>query len=346
MRYIISIIIAILIGWGVIFNAEETGDPGYKVNGVSLVSPSREVTSSHMDELERVNADWVAIIPYAFAQSGEPSITFDHDRQWRGERTEGTIELIQLAKEQGLKIMLKPHVWVRGEHWTGDFTLSDENKWKIWEKDFSNYILHFARLADSLNVELLCIGTEYRIPAKERPDFWRKLIGEVRNNYSGKITYASNWDNYMNITWWDAVDYIGIDAYFPLVEEGVPSLEEIKDGWDPIKQDLKAFSNRWNKQILFTEYGFQSADGAAGNHWEIDRSNALNNDQLQADAYEATFQSLMDQSWYAGGFFWKWYFHQRNPERYQTDWTPQGKLAEKVIAKWYGINNKKTTNQQ
>lgn len=306
-----------------------------KMNGASLVNPPREIQTVKMAELKKINVDWVAIIPYAFAQAGAPEITFNHERQWWGERTEGTKILITQARECGMKIMLKPHVWVRGEGWTGDFTLNSESDWKIWEKDFSEYILHFAALADSLDVELLCIGTEYRIPARERPDFWRKLIGEVRQIYSGKITYASNWDNFMNISWWDAVDYIGVDAYFPLVENVNPTAEQLVRGWKPIVDELEYFSEKWDKPILFTEYGFQSMDGAAGRHWELDNKEDPVNEELQANAYEATFQSFMNKSWYAGGFFWKWYFFQRSPERYTTDWTPQNKKAEKVIARWY-----------
>lgn len=317
---------------------DEVRSNAEKFNGVSLVSPSRQITNEQMAEMHRINADWVAVIPYAFARSGEPSITFDHERQWWGERTDGTVRLIQLAKENNLNIMLKPHVWIIGESWPGDYTLTNEELWKQWEQDFSRYIIHFAGLADSLDVELFCIGTEFRIPARERSDFWRGLINEVRSTYSGKITYASNWDNYMNIDWWDAVDFIGVDAYFPLTEQEDPSVDDIKEGWESVRNELRRFSDRWNRQILFTEYGFQSVDGAAGKHWEADRDNDPPNGKLQADAYEATFQSLMDETWYAGGFFWKWYFFQRKRERYLTDWTPQGKEAEQVIARWYGQN--------
>lgn len=311
------------------------------IKGVSLVNPPREITPDQMGEVKRINAGWVAVIPYAFSRSGEPGVSFDHERQWWGERTDGSCKLIEYAKSHDLKVMIKPHVWVRGEGWTGDFNLSTEAQWKQWEKAFSAYILNHARVADSLNVEMLCIGTEYRTPAKERPEFWRTLIKDVRNVYSGKITYASNWDNYENISWWDAVDYIGIDAYFPLAEGTHPSIAEIENGWKPVKTQLGAFSKKWNKPILFTEYGFQSANGAAGKHWEIDESEENANTQLQADAYEATYRALMAEQWFAGGFIWKWHFNTFPGGRWRgTEWTPQNKPAEKVIARWYGTQIK------
>jgi hypothetical protein len=307
-----------------------------KINGVSLVSPPRQIESEKLQELKKINAGWVAVIPYGFSRVGQARVTFDHERQWWGEKTEGTCKLVDHAKHHGLKVMLKPHVWVSGEGWTGDYNLATEEEWKTWEEDFSKYILNHARVADSLKVEMLCIGTEYRTPAKERPEFWRSLIKKVRKQYTGKITYASNWDNYMNITWWDEVDYIGIDSYFPLADGDSPSLDEIKKGWVPLKKDLELFSERWEKPILFTEYGFQSVKGGAGKHWEVDKATENADMEIQSKAYEATFQSLWDESWFAGGFLWKWHLTTRGAERNKTRFTPQGKPAEQIIAKWYG----------
>ena len=306
-----------------------------RINGASVVNPPRKITSEKMGEVKRINAGWVALIPYAFSRDGEPQVSFDHSNQWWGEHTDGNSQLIQYAHNHGLKVMVKPHVWARGAGWVGDFDLETEEKWQIWERDYTKYILNHAIKADSMNVELFCIGTEYRIPAKERPQFWRSLIKQVREVYKGKITYASNWDNFQNITWWDEVDYIGVDAYFPLAEGRHPTVEEIKKGWQPIKQILSVFSEKWNKPILFTEYGFQSANGAAGSHWEVDKSESSANPQLQADAYEATFQALENEEWWAGGFFWKWHFTSRYGRWRGTEWTPQNKPAEEVIARWY-----------
>lgn len=314
-------------------------DSFQRIKGANIVNPPRPILSSDMAELHRVNADWVAVIPYGFSRSGRPELTFDHNMQWWGERTEGNNQLIQFAKENGFKVMLKPHVWIGGEGWAGDYKLASEEEWQIWERDFRAYIIHHAKQAETLQVELFCIGTEYRIPAKERPEFWRKLIDDVRKVYKGKLTYAANWDNYQNITWWDELDFIGIDSYFPLAEGEHPSIEKIREGWEPVKKDLQKFSTKWDKKILFTEYGFQSANGAAANHWEVDKSSSNTNDQIQADAYEATFQAFENERWFAGGFFWKWHFNSKGGNWRGTEWTPQGKPAEEVIAKWYGKEN-------
>ncbi len=328
----LSLVIAGVIAWDSI--PEETAIE--RINGACVVNPPRPIESSTLREIKQVNVDWVAVIPYGFSRAGQPDVSFDHSRQWWGERTDGNCKLIQYAQENDLKVMCKPHIWVLGQGWAGDFDLSTEKEWKAWEAGYSEYILNHAAKADSMGVELFCIGTEYRIPARERPEFWRELIRNVRSQFSGKITYASNWDNYSNITWWDELDYIGIDAYFPLVEGVNPTIQEIKEGWNPLKKELASFSKKWKKPILFTEYGFQSIDGTTGNHWEVDKSIVNSNPQLQADAFEATFQSLENEEWFAGGFFWKWHFTSRTGDWYKKEWTPQNKPAAQVIAKWYG----------
>ena len=333
---IILIISGVILILGMVIYFPENNVP--KINGASIVNPPRPISKEKMAELKRVNAGWVAVIPYGFSRAGQPKVSFDAN-QWWGEKTKGTCILIEHAKANGMKVMLKPHVWVMGQGWTGDYDLSSEDDWKTWEKGFSEYILNHARVADSLNVEILCIGTEYRIPAKERPTFWRALIKEVKKIYDGKITYAANWDNYQNITWWDEVDYIGIDAYFPLIEKEHPTIKEIVDAWTPMKEELKGFADQWKRPILFTEYGFLSVNGALGRHWELDKSAENSNLLLQADAYEATFQALENEDWYAGGFFWKWHLTSRSGDWYKTEWTPQWKPAEEVIAEWYGKIN-------
>lgn len=333
MRIVIILILLVFSGLAMVVLPEKSTP---RIHGVSLVNPPRPIESATMGEVKRVNAQWVALIPYAFSRDGEPRVSFDHSRQWWGEHSDGNCTLIQYAHDQGLKVMVKPHVWAQGAGWVGDYALSTEADWKQWEADYTKYIMKHAVKADSMHVEMLCIGTEFRIPAKKRPEFWRSLIKQVREVYGGKITYASNWDNYENISWWDAADYIGIDAYFPLAEGNHPSIEQIKAGWGPIKKNLASFSKKWDKPILFTEYGFQSVNGATGRHWEVDKSEENMNLQLQADAYEATFQAFQDEGWWAGGFFWKWHFTTRHWGMRGTEWTPQEKPAEEVIARWYG----------
>ncbi len=68
---------------------------------------------------------------------------------------------------------------------------------------------------------------------------------------------------------WSELDYIGVDAYFPISLEESPTLEQLETGWQPLAKELEAFSDPYQRPILFTEYGYRSATQCAGKHWEI-----------------------------------------------------------------------------
>ncbi len=315
-----------------------------KINGASLESPHFELHSSDFVLLNDWNTEWVAIIPYAFSHATKPQVHFNHEFMWWGEKLNGVKTMIRLAHQQGIGVMLKPHVWI-SEGWVGDFLLDNEQDWEVWEDQYRSYVLAFAKLAEETGVKLFCIGTEYKLAVKYRPHFWKDLIQEVRDVYSGKLTYAANWDNYQQVTFWDELDYIGIDAYFPLVHQSNCSLEELKHAWKPLKVDISEFSKQLGKPVLFTEYGYQSADGATGNHWEIEKYGRVTNEELQGIAYQALFDTFWSEPWFAGGFWWKWHFGNRYLETRPTSFTPQGKKAEKVITDFYGKNRSLSNDQ-
>ena len=83
-----------------------------------------------------------------------------------------------------------------------------------------------AKIADSLGVEMLCIGTEWKSAVRERPQFWSNVIDSVRKVYQGKLTYAANWDDYDDVPFWSKLDYIGVNAYWPLAKTKTPTIDE------------------------------------------------------------------------------------------------------------------------
>ncbi len=308
-----------------------------RINGICFVAPNHPVDTSHIMPIRRVNANWIAVTPYAFTRPNDPSITFDHPRQWHGERTEGTIQTLTKAREVGLKVMLKPHIWVRGQGWAGEYNLDSEEKWKTWEEQYTHYIMTFARIADSMNVEMLCIGTEYKIAVQQRPNYWRNLIDSIKTVYNGQLTYAANWDNYERVEFWDMLDYIGIDAYFPLDTAKNPAMNTLIKKWAPIKKSLKNWSDKHQKPILFTEYGYRSMDYTAAGHWQMDNQQAVPNMTGQQQALKALWTTFWSEKWFAGGFLWKWHArHYKAGGTTDSHYTPQNKPAETAVKQWYG----------
>ena len=314
-------------------------EPTPKINGVNFVAPSKEMPDTGMKPVSYVNANWIALNPYAFSKKGEPDVTFNHDKQWWGERHDGIRACIEYAHQHGLKVMVKPHVWVKGQGWAGDFTLTNEADWQRWETTYTDYILSLADVANATNADMFCVGTEFRQTTKQRPAFWKRLIQQVRSRYAGPLTYAANWDEYEYISFWPLLDYVGVDAYFPLSETQTPSVAELMAAWQKPSKRLQAFAQKHRKPILFAEYGYRSVDRTAGKQWELPDSwheTAPANMTAQKNAYEALYQTFWQQPWFAGGFLWKWYPDYTTAGGPQNDdYTPQRKPAEAIIRQWY-----------
>ena len=307
-----------------------------KVTGVSFVAPSRVIDNTWTINLKQVNVGWVALIPYAFSKTGAANVNYEPERQYWGESVEGVRTNINQAHQAGLKVMIKPQVWM-SKSWVGDFDLATEEEWKIWETDYKKYMMHFVKLAAEENAEMICIGTEFRNAVKKRPDFWKTLIKEIRTQYNGQLTYCANWDDYEQVTFWKELDFVGMSGYFPISEAQNPTVDELQKSWKPIKDKLKKYSNRMGKPILFTEYGYRSMQQPAWRSWEKENQPVVTNHDGQAIAYEALFKTFWQENWFAGGFAWKWYpsFRRMDPTN-NNDWTPQNKKAQEVMKAFYG----------
>ena len=174
-----------------------------------------------------------------------------------------------------------------------------------------------------------------RVLCKARPEFWQQLIKEVKTIFKGKITYAANWDEYDEVPFWNSLDYIGIDAYFPLVDSQTPTSNEIAKALQPIKNRLSAFSDSLNKKILFTEYGFRSRDYNAQRPWESDRVGEANL-LAQENAYRGFYNVFWSSDFIAGGFIWKWFANYPDAGgKFHNGFSPQNKPVEKVIIEYY-----------
>lgn len=319
------------------------GLPDAPIGGISFVAPGRPISGAALDPVGRVASGWIAVVPYAFLLPDDGGLRFDPDRQMWGEGSQGIRETVRLARERGLRVLMKPHVWTRGG-WIGDYVADSDEGWESFEEGYRRYLLTFAHLADSLELEMLAVGTEKDSSARLRPEFWRELIAEVREIYGGPLTYAANWDRWEEIPFWDDLDYIGVDAYFPLSDADTPEVEELLRAWRPVRESLRRGSERWGKPVLFAEYGYRSIAGTAGRQWELPpertRGEATEpepNMQAQVNAYEALFQAVWDEPWFAGGFLWKWFPDDARWEgRPNDDYTPQHKPVEAVIRSWYG----------
>jgi hypothetical protein len=311
--------------------------PSDKINGVSFVGSRDAASQAHVDALVGLNADYAAVMPFGFIRElGSPEIIYDTDRQWFGETRAGARQYIELLHKNGIRVMLKPQIWIWRGVFTGDLKMESEEDWRRLEKSYSEFVLSFAQLAEETGAEMFCIGTELEEFVKARPEYWTRLIGQIRTVYTGKLTYAANWDEYKSTPFWGALDYVGVDAYFPLSEARDPSVVELRENWKRWKNEIREVSEKADRPVLFTEYGYRSMDYTAKKPWLVDRSDQRVNLEAQANAKIALFEEFWDEAWFAGGFVWKWFIHHPvsgGPS--DNRFTPQNKPAENVIREYY-----------
>ncbi len=311
--------------------------PPEKINGVSFVGSREPADQEHVDALAGIHADYAAVMPYGFIREpNRPEIIFDTDRQWYGETRDGARQYISLLQKNGIRVMLKPQLWIWRGLFTGELAMASEADWKELEAEYEDFILAYADLAEETGVALFCIGTELGAFVKARPGFWKSLIASVRKRYSGRLTYAANWDEYLRIPFWEDLDLIGIDAYFPLSDARNPGLEDLRAGWKRWKKDIQTLQEAVGIPVLFTEYGYRSMDYTAKKPWLVDRSEEGVNLEAQANAKRAIFEEFWHEEWFAGGFVWKWFIHHsRAGGLTDNRFTPQNKPAQEVIRDYY-----------
>jgi hypothetical protein len=305
----------------------------YKVNGVSFVASRDAVDSSHVAPVVSVNANSAAIMPFGFIKNLEhPEVIHNTDRQWFGERRAGAKQYAEALKKESISVMIKPQIWVWKGEFTGNIKMTSEESWKELEVSYSHFILEYAELAEEINAEIFCIGTELESFIKHRPDYWSELITTIRTIYSGKLTYAANWDEYKRTPFWDQLDFIGVDAYFPVSEMQTPTVEDCLKGWEKHKQGLKAFSEQFDRPILFTEYGYRSVDYTGKEPWRYDYTMTSVNLEGQTNATKALYEAVWNEDWFAGGYIWKWFIDHDNVGGIEDNqFTPQNKPVEETI---------------
>jgi len=318
-----------------------------KHRGMSVFSRRGDYASA-VDVLVKDNIEWVAVIPFMYQETERTKALNVPEVQGQFSRRDSSfIRKIKILHDKGVHVQLKPHVWM-SEGWRSNITLS-EGDWDIWFASYRTNMLRYARMAQELQVQLFCVGTELRTAIKERPELWKTLIQEIKAVYTGKLTYAANWDDPIEtVPFWDQMDYIGIQAYFPLTENKNPSLEQIKVGWEQHLPQLEQAAKRYKKPILFTEVGYRSDHSATVKPWEwgsyLGVLSEKKSDETQQLAYEALFQQLWDKPWFAGCYIWQWHTNTTaEAMKKNVDFTPRFKPAENTIAKWYGALGRETT---
>ena len=128
-----------------------------------------------------------------FSQPTDGATPEQHDRVAR--------EVIEYVHRLGMKVLLAPIVDIDhpvDKEWRGVIAPRD---WNAWFDSYRAFLLHYARMAEELDVEFMSVGTEL-VSTERHTDQWRQNIQTVRKVYKGQLTYSANWDHYKEVEFW------------------------------------------------------------------------------------------------------------------------------------------------
>lgn len=296
-------------------------------NGIHYVSWQRDEYELAEGEvavgrLAATNANWVSVLT-TWYQSDSQATEINPD-PLRTPSDEALRCAVGRLRSHDLKIMLKPHVDALSSEWRGEFKPIHED---AWFASYSKYLWWCADFAQILGLDALVLGTELvHLSGPKYRKRWEALISDVRTRYDGLLTYAANatyaTDEFSRIAFWQDLDLIGLDAYFPMV-----------DGWSSHVPAVRRLAEHFDKPVIFTEIGYRSTAGAAVEPWNHVSAGVPDQD-VQAACYRAFFEVWTPHArWMQGGFWWNWPASEARPD--ETGYSPCGKAAETVLAEWF-----------
>ena len=253
-------------------------------------------------DIKQLGANWVAIHPYAgISKDGTVSLRSIDPSEAPIYWTRPIAE----AHAMGLKISITPHLayWRSGFQWAGEIEFQTDEEWARFWTTYRHWILTLAQTCQ--DADAFVIGTELDKTVHHEKE-WRALIADVRKIFKGPITFASNWSDYQRVPFWDALDVIGIQAYFPLSAKENPTEQDIRQGWEKRIQELRAYSIKHNRNIVFTELGYNQSYSAAAEPWgyRVDDEGAR---PLQEMCWRIAFEAIASEPRIVGSLLWKWF---------------------------------------
>lgn len=309
---------------------------GVAFTGYSRYAYAGEKPFLSLKALKQTGADWVSILATWYQDTADSTSIRPSGDLTPSDASVG--DLIASARDLGLKVLLKPHVDLLNDaaRYRGEigprFTAAD---WADWFDSYRAFILHYARIARDFGAEQFCVGCELGSTVSHEME-WRNLIALVREIYGGPLVYADNQieKNSGAVAFWDALDFIGMDAYPTLTRMVHPTLQGLRRGWLNYLQMLQDLAGRWHKPLIITEIGYRSVEGGAQNPWDWQREGPVDLG-VQKTCYEAALLMTRGKPWLAGVYFWQWMPDPRHGGRFDTGYSPHRKPAERVLRSWF-----------
>ncbi len=273
-------------------------------------------------------------------------------QQWCRTQLSQTYEEMQLVIRQAqalnMSVVLKPHVDLKTGLWRANIGMNfNETQWGVWWGSYRAYMAWILRLAQATGVAAINIGTEL-CATEHRDKEWRNVVKFFRQSgWSLPLFYGTNWawmqacplqphgcpGGPFNITWWDAVDAIGVDAYFPLAAAPGSDVPTLVLRWMQIIAPLKQLAQKFNRPLIFPEIGYASFRNATVAPYAC--CSGPVDLEAQHTAFAAFFHEGGPWEQVSGVFWWAWTPVDVPNPTCNTNFAIYGKPAQHVIAAAY-----------
>jgi hypothetical protein len=275
-----------------------------------------------IQEIHALGIRHVTIVTYRFVNDRKGSISPNSEYGLAAAPLHSTVETaMRLGKDLGMVVSLNPFIEIDnprgiGRIWRGSLNFQ-RRKLRTFFMAYQAYIEEMADLAESARADRLYVGSELTKLSRNAAalPFWIDLIQRARKAFGGhgrQLAYAANHDEFESVPFWDALDEIGVDAYFSLAQRaeatgsGNPAVAKIIAGWQPWLRQLRGFSEQTHRPIIISEWGVVPFDLTTYQPWNWQPSEVADPTE-QLNAYRATLEALQLQGdWLAEINCWHW----------------------------------------
>jgi hypothetical protein len=235
---------------------------------------------------------------------------------------------IRDARALGLEVVVKPHLWVP-QRWAGVVAMTCADDWRIWFANYRRELQRIAAIASEEGAGALAVGTELSATTQRRE--WAGVIAAARALFKGRLFYfAHNLEEAREVPFWQKLDAVGVTLYPPLGSDG-DSLRR-RATMRAIAEGLDQLAAQADKPVVVGEVGLRSAVGAAAKPWESVEERVSTPDPALQAAVIADWLATLNRPAVGGVLIWRWFTDPRAGGMNDTDFTVQGKPAERVLA--------------
>lgn len=287
-----------------------------------------------LDELKRLGANTISLTPFGRIWSlSSTEIALDFEAPHSANRA-AIGEMIRQAHARGIRVILIPHLWVETGGWRGEIEPGSAAGWKKYHRSYRQFLMSWARAAAEFGADAMAIGVECVSWSGRFSNVWSSIIADVRSVFSGPLTYSANWDEVDNVIFWDELDWIGVNAFYPLADHNNATYAEYVAGARAAIAGLTAAARVVGKPAILMEIGYTTRMDAAVEPWLWpDHMKNVQLDEVeQARALAALMGAAAESEDVLGFLLWRYYASLDDVSQ-EAPWgfSPHGKLAEQVL---------------